>query len=81
MRFSALLYAEDALTQFAAALRVPLDMDSLEPPITPTQLEKEIPGSMSWAFRHATALGGGIAIVGGAVILLAIELSSGPSQR
>jgi hypothetical protein len=56
-------------------------MDSLEPPITPTQLEKEIPGSMSWAFRHATALGGGIAIVGGAVILLAIELSSGPSQR
>jgi hypothetical protein len=80
-RFSVLLYPEEALTQFAAALRVPLDMDSLEPPITPTQLEKEIPGSMSWAFRHATALGGGIAIVVGAVILLAIELSSGPSQR
>jgi hypothetical protein len=81
VRSSALLYPEQALTQFAAALRVPLDMDSLETPITPAQLEKEIPGSMSWAIRHATALGAGIAIVVIAVISLAVGLSSGPSQR
>jgi len=80
-RFSVLLYPEDALTQFAAALRVPLDMDSLETPITPTQLEKEIPGSMSWAIRHATALGAGIAIVLIAGLLLVVGLNSGPTQR
>ncbi len=80
-RFSALLYPEQAVTQFAAALRVPLDMDSLEIPITPAQLEKEIPGSMSWAIRHATALGAGIAIALIAVVLLAVGLSSAPTQR
>ena len=79
--FSALLYPEQVLTQLAAALRVPLDMDSLETPITSAQLEKEIPGSTSWAFRHATALGAGIAIVLIAVVTLAVGLSSGPSQR
>ncbi len=80
-RFSALPYPEEALTQFAAALRVPLDMDSLESPITPAQLEKEIPGSMSWAIRHTTALGAGIAIVLIVVISLAVGLSSGSSHR
>ena len=81
MKFSALLCDEEAPTQFAAALRVPLDMDSLETPISPVQLEKEIPASVSWGMRHATALGAGIAIVLIAVISLAVGLSSGPSHR
>ena len=81
MRFTAALYDEDSYARFAAALRVPLDVDAAAVPISPAQLEKEIPGSMSWAARHATALGAGMAIVLGAVILLAIVLSSGPSHR
>lgn len=81
MRFSALLYPEGALTQFAAALRVPLDMASMDAPITPAHLENEIPGSTSWVARHATAVGAGMAIVGGVVILIFLELSSGPSHR
>jgi hypothetical protein len=81
MRFSAALYDEDAYTRFAAALRVPLNADAVAVPIAPAQLEREIPGSTSWAARHATALGAGMAIVGGAVILLILELSSGPSHR
>ena len=81
MRFSAALYDEDSYTKFAEALRVPLNTDAVAVPIVPAQLEKEIPGSTSWAARHATAVGAGMAIVGGAVILLLVELSSGPSQR
>jgi hypothetical protein len=81
MRFSAALYDEDSYTRFAAALRVPLNADAVAVPIAPAQLEREIPGSTSWAARHATALGAGMAIVGGAVILLILELSSGPSHR
>lgn len=81
MRFSAILYPGKALTQFAAALRVPLDLDSLDTPLTPAQLEKEIPGSLSWAARHATALGAGIAIAIIAVIVLFVGFGSGPSHR
>ncbi len=81
MRFSAALYDEDSYTKFAEALRVPLNTDAVAVPIVPAQLEKEIPGSTSWAARHATAVGAGMATVGGAVILLLVELSSGPSQR
>ena len=80
MKFSAQLYDADSLVQFAAALRVPLDEDSLEP--TPlAQLERDIPGSVSWSMRHATALGAGIAIVLIAVVLFGVGLSSGPSHR
>ncbi len=81
MRFSAALYDEDSYAKFAAALRVPLDEAAIAVPIKAAQLEKEIPGSMSWAARHATALGAGMAIVGGGVLLLLLELSSGPSHR
>jgi hypothetical protein len=81
MRFSALLYAEDALSQFATGLRVPLVVDSMDVSITSEQLEKEIPGSTSWAVRHAAALGAGLAIVLGAVIVLFVELNSGSSHR
>jgi hypothetical protein len=81
MKFSALLYPIEALTQFATGLRVPLDTDSLDTPITPVQLEKEIPGSLSWPARHPTALGAGIVIVAIAVILLFVGLGSGPSHR
>jgi hypothetical protein len=81
MRFSAALYDEDSYAKFAAALRVPIDADAVAVPIAPAQLEKEIPGSTSWAARHATALGAGMAIVGGAVILFFVELSSAPSHR
>jgi len=36
---------------------------------------------LSWAIRHTTALGAGIAIVLIVVISLAVGLSSGPSHR
>jgi len=81
MRFTAALYDEDAPVRFAAALRVPLDVDAVAVPIAPAQLEKEIPGSMSWAARHATALGVAMAIVIIAVILLVVGLGAGPSHR
>jgi hypothetical protein len=56
-------YDNDSLAQFAAALRVPFDDDPAAIPINPSALEREIPGSVSWSLRHATALGAGIAIV------------------
>jgi hypothetical protein len=80
MKFSAGLYDADSFVQFAAALRVPLNEDSLEP-TRPAQLERDIPGSVTWSMRHATALGAGIAIVLIAVVLFAVGLSSGPSHR
>lgn len=81
MRFSALLYDEDSFGQFAAALRVPLDVDSLDVPTPPAQLERDIPGTVSWAMRHATALGAGIAIVLIVIVVFAVGLSSGSSHR
>ncbi len=81
MRFSALLYAEDALSQFATGLRVPLVVDSTDVSITSEQLEKEIPGSTSWAVRHTTAIGAGLAIVLGTVIVLFVVLNSASSHR
>jgi hypothetical protein len=81
LTFSAALYDADSFVQFAAALRVPVDADSLEVPITPAQLEREIPGSVSWSLRHGQVLGAGLVVVLIALVLLAVELSSGPSHR
>ena len=81
MRFSAALYDEDSYTNFAAALRVPIDESAVAVPIKAAQLEKETPGSMSWAARHTTALGTGMAIVGGGVLLLLFQFGAGPSHR
>jgi hypothetical protein len=59
--FPARLYDAESLGQFAAALRVPLDADMSGTVLA--EIEREIPGAVSWPVRHATALGAGIAIV------------------
>ena len=81
MKFSAAAYDSGPMIQFAAALRVPIDEDSLEVPISPAQLEREIPGSVAWSIRYGQVLGAGIAVVLIAAILLVMALSSGPSHR
>jgi hypothetical protein len=82
MRFPADFYDKESLRQFAAALRVPLDSGADEALVTPAQLEKEIPGSVSWSMRHANAVGGAMAIVAIAVLAVVMLLIGvGPSHR
>ena len=79
LRITPRLYEPGAMAGFAAALRVPYEDDPL--PITPAELNKEIPSSMSWIVRHSTASGAVLAVVLFGVVMAAVVLTAGANHR
>lgn len=79
LRIMPKLYEPSAMSQLASALRVPLEDDPT--PVTPSELNRQIPASTSWLVRHSTAAGALLAVVLIAAVGVAVLLSAGPSHR
>jgi hypothetical protein len=79
LRIMPRLYEAGAVSQFAAALGVPYEDDPV--PVTPAELNREIPTSASWIVRHSTASGAVLAVVLIGVVTAAMLLVGVPNHR
>jgi hypothetical protein len=79
LRIMPRFYEAGAVSQFAAALGVPYEDEPV--PVTPAELNKEIPASTPWIARHSTASGAVLAVVLIGVVSAAILLVGVPNHR